>query len=200
MAEEFVPFARELAQMVVRTRECLFCFPTMETIQTNHVCDLVFPAWRDASQIAAAAVEAVQGYGLFGVEMFEGEDGELSINEIAPRPHNTGHYSLDWGGPSQFDIHARVSAGLPIPKPIGTRHSVMANLLGIEDAGDYRAALEAALRYEGAYVHWYGKSEAKTGRKMGHLNLVGSLDLSPYILVEKATEAREVFYSAWRKS
>ena len=199
MAEGFVPFTRELAQMVVRTKDALYCFPTVETIQTKHVCDLVFPAWRDASEVAAAAIEAVHGYGLFGVELFEGPDGELLINEIAPRPHNTGHYTLDWGGPSQFDVHVRATAGLPIPNPVGTQLSVMANLLGIEDAGDYREGLAAALALDGVFVHWYGKAESRPGRKMGHLNVVGALGRSSQELVCKAVEAREAFNEGWRK-
>ena len=199
MAEAFVPFQRELAQMVVRTSEATFCFPTVETIQTKHVCDLVFPAWRDASEIATEAVEAVHGIGLFGVEMFETEGGELLINEIAPRPHNTGHFTLDWGGPSQFDLHVKVTAGLPIHEPIGTKHSVMANLLGIEDAGDYRDGLAAALEFECVQAHWYGKADSRPGRKMGHLNVTGPLDQPTQELVNRAVEARDAFYGAWRK-
>ncbi|MEZ0327082.1 MAG: ATP-grasp domain-containing protein, partial [Fimbriimonas sp.] len=101
LAEEFVPFKRELAVMVFASEEATGCFPTMETVQSNHVCDLVFPCDADGSAIAIAAVEAIQGQGLFGVELFELENGEILVNEIAPRPHNTGHYTLDWGGVSQ---------------------------------------------------------------------------------------------------
>src|SRR5262249_13449160 len=90
MAELFVPFKRELAAMVFIDRNGnAGCFPTMETIQTNHVCDLVFPSGADASAVAIAAVRAVNGHGLFGVEMFELEDRSVQINELAPRPHNT---------------------------------------------------------------------------------------------------------------
>lgn len=199
MAEEYVPFARELAQMVVRTTTDVFTFPTVETIQTKHVCDLVFPAWRDASEVAIAAIEAVGGYGLFGVEMFETESGDLLINEIAPRPHNTGHFTLDWGGPSQFELHVRATAGLPLVNPVGTQHSVMANLLGIESAGDYRPGLAASLAYEGVYVHWYGKAESRPGRKVGHLNVTGPLDLPTQQLVNTAVAARKAFYEAWRE-
>ena len=111
LAEEYVPFRRELAVMACVYGNHRYAFPTVETVQTNYVCDLVFPADVDASEIALRAVEAVGGRGLFGVELFETADGRISVNEIAPRPHNTGHYTLDWGGPSQFEAHVRAGDG-----------------------------------------------------------------------------------------
>jgi 5-(carboxyamino)imidazole ribonucleotide synthase len=194
MAEEFVPFKRELAVMVCRSKDQTLCFPTMETVQTNHVCDLVFPANTDASDVAIKAVEAIEGYGLFGVELFETEEGEFLINEIAPRPHNTGHYTLDWGGISQFEAHVRLVLGLPIPEPKGDE-ACMANILGIDVPGDWRDGLRAAIQGDpGVHVHWYGKAEARPGRKMGHINAVGP-DCRA-----RATAARERFYAAWHRS
>ncbi|MEA2552052.1 MAG: 5-(carboxyamino)imidazole ribonucleotide synthase [Fimbriimonadaceae bacterium] len=192
MAESFVPFRRELAAMVFIDRQGKAgCFPTMETVQTNHVCDLVFPAGVDASETAIAAVRAVNGHGLFGVEMFELEDGSVQINELAPRPHNTGHYTLDWGGVSQFEQHVRLVMDLPTVQPSG-QDTCMANLLGEERAGDYRNGLRAALKAEReARVHWYGKAASRPGRKMGHINVVGADS------VERAKRAREAFYAAW---
>lgn len=173
MVEQFVPFRRELAVMVARSETKTVCFPTMETIQTNHVCDLVFPSGVDASLAAVAAVEAVGGFGLFGVELFELEDGLFQINEIAPRPHNTGHYTLDWGGISQFEMHVRLVMGFELPSPEG-QDACMANVLGVETEGDWRVGLQAALAAEPrAHFHWYGKREMKAGRKMGHINAVG---------------------------
>jgi 5-(carboxyamino)imidazole ribonucleotide synthase len=166
----------------------------METVQTNHVCDLVFPANTDASDVAIKAVEAVEGYGLFGVELFETEEGEFLINEIAPRPHNTGHYTLDWGGISQFEAHVRLVLGLPIPEPKGDG-ACMANILGIDVPGDWREGLRAAIQGDpGVHVHWYGKAEARPGRKMGHITAVGP-DCRA-----RATAARERFYAAWGRT
>lgn len=194
MAEEFVPFKRELAVMVCRSESQTICFPTMETVQTNHVCDLVFPANVDASAVAIKAVEAVEGYGLFGVELFETEDGKFLVNEIAPRPHNTGHYTLDWGGISQFEAHVRLVTGLPVPEPKG-QETCMANLLGIDDPGDWRDGLRAAIEADpGIHVHWYGKAESRPGRKLGHLNVVGK-DCKA-----RAIAARERFYGAWSRA
>ncbi len=191
LAEAFVPFKRELAAMVFIDPRNRGAFPTMETIQTNHVCDLVFPSGVDASEVAMAAVEAVGGQGLFGVEMFELESGEILINELAPRPHNTGHYTLDWGGVSQFEQHVRLVMGYPLSSPVG-QATCMANLLGQAGASDYRQALPQALADPGVHFHWYGKVESKPGRKMGHLNVVGGENL-----VERARLARDRFYQAW---
>lgn len=192
LAESFVPFRRELAAMVYIDRDGKAgCFPTVETVQSHHVCDLVFPSGTDASQTAIAAVRAVEGYGLFGVEMFELEDGSFQINEIAPRPHNTGHYTLDSGGVSQFEQHVRLVMGLPVVEPQG-EETCMANLMGQEGAGDFRKGLHAALEAEPeARVHWYGKTDSRTGRKMGHLNVSGQ------DCVERAKRARQAFYEGW---
>ena len=190
LAEAFVPFKRELAVMVCRSPHETHAFPTMETLQTDHVCDTVFPADVDASEVAIAAVEAVEGFGLFGVELFELPDRSFQVNEMAPRPHNTGHYSLDWGGISQFEAHVRLVLGMPIEPP-GGMPTCMVNLLGQPGAGDYRFGLMAASADPGVRVHWYGKAEAKPGRKMGHINVAGRDN------IERAKKARERFYQAW---
>ena len=199
MAEEFVPFKRELAAMVVRTEDGESCFPTVETIQVNHVCDLTAPCDFDASEAAIAAVRAVHGIGLFGVELFETNDGQILINEIAPRPHNTGHYTLDWGGPSQFEAHVRVVMGYPIPPLTSESFAVMANLLGREGVCDFRKGVEAALQAPGAFVHWYGKAEAKPGRKMGHLNVARPIGSSIDEAKSTAIRAREAFFDGWSR-
>lgn len=192
MAEAFVPFRRELAAMVFVTVDGqVGAFPTMETVQSGHVCDLVFPSGVDASSVAIAAAKAMGGPGLFGVEMFELESGEILVNEIAPRPHNTGHYTLDWGAVSQFEQHVRLVLGWPVElKPSG-REAAMANLLGQPGANDFRLGIEAALAEPDVHVHWYGKAETRPGRKLGHINATG-----PHA-VRKVSEARERFYRAW---
>lgn len=201
LAEELVSFTEELAVMVVAGQDgSTDTFPTMITRQKNYVCDLVYPCndsdiIQRAQEVATDAVRAVHGVGLFGVELFLLDGGKVSVNEIAPRPHNTGHYSLDWGGQSQFEAHvsvvlgnfSRVSPGIP---------ACMANLLGIEDANDFNRALDFVMRsHPDARFHWYGKREAKPGRKMGHINVCGEGDI-----VDKAERAREAFYQAWREA
>ena len=192
MLEKFVDFRREVSVMVFRNQETAGCFPTMETVQTNHVCDLVFPSGVDASQIAIEAVKSVQGFGLFGVELFELGDGTFTINEIAPRPHNTGHYTLDWGGVSQFEQHVRLAVGMA-PSAASGMPAAMANLLGQQGAQDFRDAIQSALaQIPLAHFHWYGKQVAKPGRKMGHVNATGPDAL------EIVIRAREAFYAGWQ--
>jgi 5-(carboxyamino)imidazole ribonucleotide synthase len=193
LAEEFVPFRRELAVMVYVGPQSSGCFPTMETVQKHHVCDLVYPCDTDGSSVATAAVRAVEGRGLFGVELFELPGGAIMVNEIAPRPHNTGHYTLDWGGVSQFEQHVRLTVGLPLAVPQGAP-ACMANLMGQDGARDWREGLRAALEDECVHVHWYGKAESRRGRKMGHLNVVGAPDL-----VVRAAAAQSRFYDAWTR-
>lgn len=195
LAEEYVPFRRELAVMAF-VGQGTGCFPTMETIQTNHVCDLVFPSGVDASEIALAAVEAVEGYGLFGVELFETESGEFLVNEMAPRPHNSGHYTLDWGCTSQFEQHVRIACGLPVDNRPRGLPVCMANLLGVDGDFDLQRAREAALGLPGVHLHWYGKRQMRAGRKMGHLNAVGPHET----IVDLARLARSEFYQAGAKS
>lgn len=211
LAEEFVEFKREVAVMVMRWLEPTFdplnppepgtqvrllggTFPTVETVQANYVCDLVLPTEVDASDVAMQAVAAVGGLGLFGVELFETESGEFIVNEIAPRPHNSGHYTLDWGGPSQFDQHVRLTLRMR-PVPLMGMHTAMINLFGIPDAGDPLLGMAAAIAQDpGARIHWYGKADAVPGRKMGHINVVGN-DLE-----KRAMAAREAFYAGWRRT
>lgn len=191
MAEQCVPFTRELSVMVYRSAAQTGAFPTMETVQTDHVCDLVFPAQVDATSVAIQAVNAVEGFGLFGVELFELPDGSVQVNEIAPRPHNSGHFSMDWGSVSQFEQHVRLVMGWPCASPDG-QPTCMANLLGQPGASDYRNGVMGALTVDaGAHVHWYGKAQSRPGRKMGHLNVVGDN------CVQRAIQARESFYRAW---
>lgn len=201
LAEEFVPFRRELAVMVVSGGHTNFELETVETIQTNHVCDVTFPSRfgvfgaADTDGIASAAVRAVGGFGLFGVELFETAAGDILVNEIAPRPHNTGHYTLDWGGPSQFDYHVRLALGLTLSPPVLTQPTYMANLLGQAGADSLLPAIHTLLSHDPEIrFHWYGKVEAKPGRKMGHLNLVSSLPDS-----NRVRQARTAFYEAWTR-
>jgi 5-(carboxyamino)imidazole ribonucleotide synthase len=190
MAEEFVFFRRELAVMVALSDTESAVYPTMETVQTNHVCDLVYPCDADGAAVALEAVRAVGGRGLFGVELFELESGEILVNEIAPRPHNTGHYTLDWGATSQFEQHVRLAVGLPLGALEGSP-VCMANLLGRDGAFDLVRAIAQATTDPGVHVHWYGKAEMKPGRKMGHLNVVGQEDL-----VQRAKAARDRFFGS----
>jgi 5-(carboxyamino)imidazole ribonucleotide synthase len=217
LAEEMVPFKRELAVMVTRTRDGqIGLYPTMVTEQTDHICDLVYPADDivddRAKGVALKAVEAVGGYGLFGVELFETEDGQILVNEIAPRPHNTGHYTLDWSGTSQFEQHVRVATGRGIdtdPKGVPV---CMVNLVGQpQGSTDSASLIDQALRKASidvtaispaAHIHWYGKKSSRKGRKMGHINVAGRGKTPPEVDLLKmlAAKLRDTFYESWAKA
>ncbi len=188
LAEAFVPFVRELAVMVcVPENGPAACFPTMATEQRNHVCDVVYPCGSDGSKIAEAAVRAMGGIGLFGVELFELADGQLLVNEIAPRPHNTGHYTQNWGGTTQFEQHVRVALGLPIDTAPTGHPTSMANILGPDHGFDFKKARERLFAtHPQAHLHWYGKAESRPGRKLGHINVAGGRD--------EALAARDAFF------
>lgn len=191
LVEEYVDFQRELAVMVTSSTERLDAFPTVVSVQVDNVCDLVYPSTKDGASVARAAIEVLGGYGLYGVELFEDQRGEILVNEIAPRPHNSGHYTMDWGGISQFEAHIRLVMGYELPELAGLS-SCMANLLGQAGSGDHRIALQRALESEpDARFHWYGKAQSRPGRKMGHINTVGD------DCVSRAVAAREAFYQAW---
>ncbi|KAH6557107.1 hypothetical protein KP509_1Z134200 [Ceratopteris richardii] len=185
-AEKWAPFVKELSVMVVRGRDgALLCFPTVETAHKDNICHTVeAPAQirKDISDaavmLAREAVGSLQGAGVFGVELFLLADGQVLLNEVAPRPHNSGHYTIEACYTSQFEQHLRAVLGLPLGDPaMKVRSAIMYNLLG-EDEGDagltiLQNKMRKALSIPGATVHWYGKSEIKRKRKMGHITLVG---------------------------
>jgi 5-(carboxyamino)imidazole ribonucleotide synthase len=182
MVEEFVPFVRELAIMVARSRNGKMQFyPVVETIQQNHICHLVrCPASIDEStayrvtEIAKLAVEAIQGVGVFGIELFELANGEVLYNELAPRPHNSGHYTIEGTITSQFENHVRAVMGWPLGDVAQIAPATtMVNILGDRSGTINPDALRDALSVEGAHIHLYGKREVRPGRKMGHITALG---------------------------
>ena len=181
-AEAFVPFTKELALMVVRSRAGeMVLYPVVETIQQNHICHLVIaPAEVDpvaaesAAEMGAAAVEAIEGVGIFGVELFLREDGEVLVNELAPRPHNSGHYTIEGCRTSQFENHVRAVMGWPLGSPeLLAPAVVMANVLGERHASGVIANYDEVLSDPAMHLHIYGKAECRPGRKMGHVTVLG---------------------------
>ena len=182
LAEELVPFARELsAQVTRRPGGETVAYPVVQSVQKDGVCyEVVAPAPgldEDAQQriqdLARAIAEDLGVTGMLAVELFETADGEVSVNELAMRPHNTGHWSMDGAVTGQFEQHLRAVADLPLGStaPLAPV-AVMVNLLGgaVEDlAPGARAALAADPELK---LHLYGKS-VRPGRKIGHVTLVG---------------------------
>lgn len=184
-AEKWCPFTHELAVMVVRNLDGeVFAYPTVETIHKDNICHTVFAPARvadsvqeRASILAQNAVKSFPGCGIFGVEMFLLASGDLLINEIAPRPHNSGHYTIDACVTNQFEAHVRAVAGLPMPHGFtnlatSNTHAIMLNVLGDESEKSAELAIcRRALQTPNASVYLYGK-ESKPKRKMGHINIV----------------------------
>jgi 5-(carboxyamino)imidazole ribonucleotide synthase len=180
--EGWFSFQRELAVMITRSAVGeIVTYPVVETIQHDHICHVVkAPAAippdlaAHAATLAQRAVTAVGGVGTFGVEMFLAQDGTLAVNELAPRVHNSGHYTIEACDCSQFENHVRAVFGWPLGSTrLRAPAAVMINLLGRGPGPGRPAGLDAALAVPGAAVHLYGKSVSARGRKMGHVTALG---------------------------
>jgi 5-(carboxyamino)imidazole ribonucleotide synthase len=175
--EGFVPFAFEISVVVARGIDgATAAYDPVENVHTNHILDRTYaPAALDAAldgearAIAAKIVAELDYVGVMGVEMFvlpEGVAGpRLLVNEIAPRVHNSGHWTQDACAVSQFEQHIRAICGWPLGSPARHSDAVMTNLIGA-DVDDWRKLAAEP----GACLHLYGKAEARAGRKMGHVN------------------------------
>ncbi|THW55001.1 phosphoribosylaminoimidazole carboxylase [Aureobasidium pullulans] len=181
-AEKWANFKAELAVMVVKTKDGVLAYPTVETVHEDSICKLVYAPARNVSkkvleqaqELAKKAVACFWGKGVFGVEMFLLDDDSLLINEIAPRPHNSGHYTIEACPISQYDAHLRSILDIPIQQSeLRIREpSIMLNILG---ASTPESAVQIAERSiaagVGASIHLYGKGDSRANRKMGHMTL-----------------------------
>ena len=174
VAEHLVDFACELSVMVARGLDgTIQAYDTVQNRHRDHILDVTLapaPIPTDIALSAQALARRIASHlelvGLLGVEMFLDEAGALLVNEIAPRPHNSGHWTLDACPVSQFEMHIRAVAGLPLPNAARHSDAVMKNLIGPEGM----ACWPDIMRAEGLIGHLYGKAEARPGRKMGHVN------------------------------
>ena len=184
-AEAFVEFERELASLIVRGVDGQVAhYPVVETHQDPilHICrevlapaDLPDEVAANAAAIARGAVEAVGGVGAFGVELFLLPDRQVCINELAPRTHNSAHYTIEACWSSQFDNHVRAVLGLPLGDPgLRVPAAAMVNILGTRTGSMLDEDLADALVEPRAFVHLYSKPENRPGRKMGHVTALGS--------------------------
>ncbi|MGQ8874080.1 5-(carboxyamino)imidazole ribonucleotide synthase [Paenibacillus sp. TSA_86.1] len=182
--EQFIKFECEISVIVARsTHGEIKTFPPAENIHVNNILHAsIVPArvatdiQLEAQKLAAAVAESMGAVGLLAVELFAAADGRLYVNELAPRPHNSGHYTMEACATSQFEQHIRAICGLPLGDTTLLSPVVMVNVLGehlegiIARTGKPDAeAMELGIIPK---LHIYGKSEAKTGRKMGHVNLL----------------------------
>ncbi|WP_341525973.1 5-(carboxyamino)imidazole ribonucleotide synthase [Nostoc sp. UHCC 0302] len=182
LLEEFVPFDRELAIIAARSVDGeIVAYPVVETQQEQQVCRRVI-APADITPNQAAEIEAIahtllnslQVVGVFGIELFLTAQGKVLVNEIAPRTHNSGHFSIDACETSQFEQHLRAVCGLPLGNPrLQSTGAVMVNLLGYENShNDYQSKRQQLAEIPQAHVHWYGKTESRPGRKLGHVTVL----------------------------
>ncbi|MDP9366146.1 MAG: ATP-grasp domain-containing protein, partial [Chloroflexota bacterium] len=193
LAERRVPIERELAVLVARRSGGeTEVYPVVETVQRDGIChELLVPApvpsdlAAAAQRLALGVADAVDAVGVMALELFLA-DGRLLINEIAARPHNSGHYSIDACVTSQFEQHLRAVLDWPLGRPdLVAPAAATVNLLGPRDGADPAARLPAALSLPGIHVHLYGKYPWP-GRKLGH---VTALDQTPDAARRRAREA-----------
>ncbi len=181
LAEQYVPFTRELAAQVARSPSGQAAvYPVVRTVQTDGICTEVVapcPGLADehalaAQQVALRIAEALDVVGMLAVELFDTPDGVL-VNELAMRPHNSGHWSIEGAVTSQFENHLRAVLDLPLGSPAARApHTVMVNVLGGEHPDMYSAYRHVMARDPGLKVHMYGK-DVRPGRKIGHVTVSG---------------------------
>jgi len=180
--EKFVPFIKEIAVMVGRNlKDEIISYPVVETIHKNNILHLLIaPAPIDkkiqtkAQHLAEKVMQQLKGAGMFGIEMFLTKTGDVLINEIAPRVHNSGHYTIEANETSQFEQHARAITGMPFGSTkMKVPAAVMINILGERDGPAKPQGIAEAEKIPGVTVHIYGKLQTRVDRKMGHLTAVG---------------------------
>lgn len=176
--EQFIEYARELSVLVVRSESGACCvYPVVENRHESGIlresrvpASIPLDIAEKVTKLSIQAVVALQGVGVFCVELFQGKDGSLLINEIAPRPHNSGHYTLDVCTVSQFEQQVRVTCGLPLGETRLLSPAIMVNLIGEEVRSvTSREGAYGLHATAGAVLHLYGKRMIRPGRKMGHV-------------------------------
>jgi 5-(carboxyamino)imidazole ribonucleotide synthase len=180
MAEEFVDYEKEISVITCRGIDGTgIAYPVAENIHVHNILDTtIVPArigektMNQALETAGKVMEILQGVGTFGIELFALKNGGVSVNEVAPRPHNSGHFTIEGCFANQFENHIRGIAGLPFGCAELICPTVMVNLLGESDGPAKLLGLEEAYRNPRVRVHFYGKPDSKKGRKMGHFTVM----------------------------
>ena len=198
LLEQKVEFVRELAQLVARRPAGeLVTWEVVETRQANGVCsEVISPAPQaEAAKTALIASKIAEGLdvtGVMAVELFESAEGEILVNELAMRPHNSGHFSIEGSQTSQFEQHLRAVLDLPLgstePR---AKFAVMLNLLGVDESNDFVSRYSSVMaKFPEVSFHSYEKAP-REGRKMGHLTILGD---DPALLIERGQQARAALY------
>jgi 5-(carboxyamino)imidazole ribonucleotide synthase len=184
LLEEFIPFERELAVIAARSvTGNVVVYPVVETQQEEQVCRRVLVPAEISSDlvveieaIACTLLNSLQAVGVFGIELFLTTSGNVLVNEVSPRTHNSGHFTLDACETSQFEQQLRAVTGLPLGSPaLKCGGAVMVNLLGYEYSQDnYLNTRQQLASLPQTFVHWYGKTESRPGRKLGHVTVLSN--------------------------
>ncbi|WP_255190545.1 5-(carboxyamino)imidazole ribonucleotide synthase [Natronobeatus ordinarius] len=200
MVESFVDFEREISVIAVKGDGEVATFPVGENVHEEEILrETVVPARSDddalerARAVATDVLELLDGRGTYGIELFETADGEILVNEIAPRPHNSGHWTIEGAVTSQFDAHVRAVLGWPLGSTELRSPTVTANLLAdVDDTREARLSnVDRILETPRASLHWYGKHEARPLRKMGHITVTAREGETRAELLETARELRD---------
>src|SRR5438309_1052276 len=199
MLEKAINFQMEVSVIAARnTKGKIATYPLVENIHEENILKMTIAPARinkkiseEAEKIAKKTMEVLHGAGVFGIEMFVSLDGNVLVNEIAPRVHNSGHHTLQSSATSQFEQHLRAILGLELGRTDLLHYTVMCNILGPKDfEGRYEPVILKP--EEGLYLKMYQKDEAKPQRKMGHFNLVDEKDTKSIgLLIKKAEEVRK---------
>ncbi|HYF99195.1 MAG TPA: 5-(carboxyamino)imidazole ribonucleotide synthase [Candidatus Saccharimonadales bacterium] len=198
MLEKFVNFKKEISIMIARNSSgCISYFPVVENIHEDHILKTTIAPARISTEIeskvinlAVRTMESLKGSGIFGIEMFLGENDDVLINEIAPRPHNSGHYTIEACSISQFEQHLRAILNYPMPQPILKSKAVMVNILGPPNlSGPYLfSGIKETMRLPATKIHLYGKEETKPKRKLGHITILVS-DTDPLLVRDQIEQS-----------
>ena len=199
LLEQKVPYVRELAQLIARRPQGeTGSWDTVETRQVNGVCsEVISPAsgvdYATVRGIARAIAVGLDVVGVMAVELFELANGEVMVNELAMRPHNSGHFSIEGSKTSQFEQHLRAVLDLPLGSTQAiAKSAVMVNLLGVDEKNDFVSRFRSAMsKFPGVKFHTYQKSP-RLGRKMGHVSVIGD---DAEALLEQARGAQRALLS-----
>lgn len=181
LIEEFIPFERELGIIAARNESgAIAIYPVTETFQQNQVChwtitpaDVNLQIAESVKAIAHKILDKLEVVGVFGIEFFLTKDNRVLVNEIAPRTHNSGHYTLDGCETSQFAMQLQAVTGLPLGSTaLKSSGAIMVNLLGFEESDtDYEEKRDRILEIPNSFLYWYGKT-SRPGRKLGHVTVI----------------------------
>lgn len=181
MVEECIDFEKEVSILICGSENGeMSVFPVAENVHKNSILDeTTVPAKiseasrQEAMEVAKACLQAFKACGMLCIELFVTREGHILVNELAPRPHNSGHYTIEGCYTSQYEQHVRAILGMPLGNPALIRPAAMKNLIGDKTGPANLEGLAEAYRFPNAKIHIYGKETVKVGRKMGHITATG---------------------------